>query len=243
MNYTIITRVTDRSAPFTKKQACYSTDVSPGDVCGWADVLHACKIQDDWHEADENKVGASNKAQKECSLSKFGTAQDHLKEHLKTKRNEWTCQSRMVTQRLHLPSLCLVSLCWGWHCLLMEEQVFSKTVYLSSRSGCHTLRLSIRFRYTYTTLSESVHFTIYFYLLTPGYINTCLAVFNRASPLQVNIYPYEVVGLVIVLIRCKQIPCRELTLKLRPQPKWCRWLSDCGTHQRRSSWRCLLWLR
>lgn len=47
-----------------------------------------CKIQHDWHKADENKIGASNDAQKECSLSKFGTSQHHLKEHLRIKRKE-----------------------------------------------------------------------------------------------------------------------------------------------------------
>lgn len=47
-----------------------------------------CEIQDDRHEADEDKVGASDNAQKECSLSKFSTAQDHLEEHLKTDGEE-----------------------------------------------------------------------------------------------------------------------------------------------------------
>lgn len=72
----------------TKLQACDPTEVGPGDVCERADVLHVCKIQDDRHEADENKVGASNDAQKERGLSKFGTAQDHLEEHLRTSREE-----------------------------------------------------------------------------------------------------------------------------------------------------------
>lgn len=47
-----------------------------------------CKIENDWHKADENKVGASNNAQKECSLSKFGTTQDHLEEDLRIKREQ-----------------------------------------------------------------------------------------------------------------------------------------------------------
>lgn len=66
----------------TKKQACNSTEIGPGDVFRRADVLHLCKIQDDRYKAEENKIGASNDAQKECSLSEFGTAQDHLEEHL-----------------------------------------------------------------------------------------------------------------------------------------------------------------
>lgn len=67
----------------TKKQACNPAEVGPGDVFRRANVLHMCKIQDDGHKADENKVGASDDAQKECSLSKFGAAQDHLEEHLR----------------------------------------------------------------------------------------------------------------------------------------------------------------
>lgn len=66
----------------TKKKASNPTQVGPGDVCSWANVLHMCKIQDDRHKAEENKVGASDNAQKERRLSKFGTAQDHLEEHL-----------------------------------------------------------------------------------------------------------------------------------------------------------------
>lgn len=72
----------------TKKQACDPAEVGPGDVSGRANVLHVCKIQDDRHKADENKVGASDDAQKECSLPKFGTAQDHLKEDLRIKEEE-----------------------------------------------------------------------------------------------------------------------------------------------------------
>lgn len=76
------------SSLHTKKQACNSTEVSPGDVLRWANILHMCKVQDDRHKADKNKVGASNDAQEECSLSKFGTAQDHLEEHLKRRREQ-----------------------------------------------------------------------------------------------------------------------------------------------------------
>lgn len=70
----------------TKKQACDPTEIGPGDVFKWANVLHTCKIENHWHKADENEVGASNNAQKERSLSKFGTAQDHLEENLRIKR-------------------------------------------------------------------------------------------------------------------------------------------------------------
>lgn len=68
---------------YTKKQCCDSTEVGPGDICRRASVLHMSKIQDYWHKTDENKVGASDNAQEECSLSKFGTTQDHLEEHLR----------------------------------------------------------------------------------------------------------------------------------------------------------------
>lgn len=70
----------------TKKQPCNPAKVGPGDVRRRADVLHARKIQDDRHKADKNKVGASHDAEKERSLPEFGTAQDHLKEHLRTNR-------------------------------------------------------------------------------------------------------------------------------------------------------------
>lgn len=76
----------------TKKQACNPAEVGPGDVSRRANVLHVCKIQDDRHKADENKVGASNDAQKECSLPKFGTAQDHLKEDLRINEEEEGCE-------------------------------------------------------------------------------------------------------------------------------------------------------
>lgn len=71
----------------TKKQACHPTEVGPGEVLRRANVLHACEIQDDRHEADEDKVGASDDAQKERGLSKFGAAQDHLEEHLTTEED------------------------------------------------------------------------------------------------------------------------------------------------------------
>lgn len=99
------------SSLHTKKQPCNPTEVGPGDVFRRANVFHVCKIQDDWHEADENKVGTSNDAQKECSLSKFGTAQDHLEEHLRINREEGhectqsaPLRSRGILQRAHLPS-------------------------------------------------------------------------------------------------------------------------------------------
>lgn len=72
----------------TKHQACNPAEASPGDLSRWVNVLHVSEIQDERHEADENKVGASNDAKKECSLSEFGTAQDHLEEHLRTSREE-----------------------------------------------------------------------------------------------------------------------------------------------------------
>lgn len=70
-----------------------------------------CKIQDERHKADENKVGASNNAQKECSLSEFGTAQDHLEEHLRTNREESneSTKSEGCCRGVQLPSPCRVS--------------------------------------------------------------------------------------------------------------------------------------
>lgn len=68
----------------TEKQACNPAEVHPGDVRWRADVLHPRKIEDDRHAADEHKVGATDDAQEECSLPEFGTAKDHLKEHLRT---------------------------------------------------------------------------------------------------------------------------------------------------------------
>lgn len=76
------------TSSFTEKQGCHPTQVRPGEVCKWANVLHVCKIQDDWHEADENKVGAADDAQEERRLSKFGTAQHHLEEHLGIKEKK-----------------------------------------------------------------------------------------------------------------------------------------------------------
>lgn len=109
----------------TKKQACDPTEVRPGDVRRRADVLHPRKIEDDRHAADKHKVGASDDAQEECSLPEFGTAQDHLKEHLRTDgrgggegassrrravnaRKSATRRSRRVLQRRRLPSSCHV---------------------------------------------------------------------------------------------------------------------------------------
>ncbi len=74
-----------------------------------------CEIQDDRHKADENKVGASNDAQKERSLSKFGTAQDHLEEHLRIKRRRRVVNAMQnllpegaegYCRRAHLPGTC-----------------------------------------------------------------------------------------------------------------------------------------
>lgn len=72
----------------TKKQACHPTEIDPGDVCKGANVLHVCKIQDHWHKAEENKVGASNNAQEERGLSELGTAQDHFEENLSIRRQQ-----------------------------------------------------------------------------------------------------------------------------------------------------------
>lgn len=68
----------------TEKQASNSAEVHPGDVRRRADVFHPREIEDDRHAADKHKVGASDNAEEECSLPEFGTAQDHLKEHLRT---------------------------------------------------------------------------------------------------------------------------------------------------------------
>lgn len=57
----------------TKKQAGNPTEVGPGDVRRGADVLHMGEIQDNRNEADEYEVGASDDAEKKCSLAKFGT--------------------------------------------------------------------------------------------------------------------------------------------------------------------------
>lgn len=43
--------------------------------------------------------------------------------------------------------------------------------------------------------------------------------------------------------RSKQRPYRVQTWRQRPRPEWCRWLSGCGIHQRRSSWQCRRWPR
>ena len=101
----------------TEQQACNPTEVGPGDVCRRANVLHACKIQDDRHETDENKVGAADDAQKECRLSEFGTAEDHLKEHLRTNSERRVVSAQTLPprgaegccKRVHLPSTCHVS--------------------------------------------------------------------------------------------------------------------------------------
>lgn len=108
---TVCTVLLHMASFHTKKQACNPTEVGPGDVFRRANVLHLCKIQDDRHKADENEVGASNDAQEECSLSKFGTAQDHFEEHLRMKQDQRDecnksapLRSRGLLQRGHLPS-------------------------------------------------------------------------------------------------------------------------------------------
>lgn len=180
-----------KSSFHTKQQSCNPTEVGPGDVSRWADVLHMCKIQDDWHKAEENKVGAPNNAQKECSLSKFGTAQDHLEEHLRTNGEErhectksapsWSAGILQRGRTCQLPAMLLAP---GRCCLFItlgstdsrakETRAASKYSYLSH----NPLDRDIAARgqqpnthISHASVSCVLHFIISSCLLPPGYIS------------------------------------------------------------------------
>lgn len=170
----------------TKKQACHPTEVGPGDVCKWANVLHMCKIQDDRHEANENKVGASNDAEKECSLSKFGTSQDHLEEHLRRRRQRGRECTKSAEERYWRGRTCqapVMSLARGRCCVFItlgstdssavETRALSKYGYLSCKLLDRNITVQgqqINAHISLASVSWVSYFIISSCLLLPGYI-------------------------------------------------------------------------
>lgn len=96
----------------TQPQSCQSTQVSPGQWGQRAPVLNLGEVEDEGHTGDEDEVEEAHGGKEVGHLSKAGTAQKHLEQHLvdEEKINQfisvttWVLHLNSVQRRSHMQS-------------------------------------------------------------------------------------------------------------------------------------------